>query len=213
MFRLNDQKQLPCISRGFTIVELLVTLSIVVLVTGIVMIRYSSFNSSVLLTSQAYLTAFDVREAQSLAVSVRGRSSEFREEYGLYFSMVTPNSYILFQDDDSNGDHDPVRYNATPNDEAIGASYKIDPRFTILNICGTNSSSRTCYTSDPDTTGEVVDPAFNNIAISFQRPDFDAEFYSTAKSSMQSIEIIMGNASHPLTKTVRVYTSGQITVE
>jgi prepilin-type N-terminal cleavage/methylation domain-containing protein len=213
MFRLDKYKRPLSTQRAFTIVELLVTLTIVVLVTGIVMIRYSSFNSSVLLTSQAYLTAFDVREAQSLAVSVRGRSSEFREEYGLYFDMGTPNSYILFQDDDSNGENDPVRYNTSANDEAIGSPYKIDPRFTILNVCGTNNSSRTCYTDDEDTLGEVVDVAFNNVAISFQRPDFDAEFYSSAKSNIQTVEIIIGNEDNPITKKVTIHSSGQITVE
>lgn len=211
MFHFLDKHNLLRHSnRAFTVVELLVTLSIVVLVTGIVMIRYSSFNSSVLLTSQAYLTAFDVREAQSLAVSVRGRSSEFREEYGLYFDMGSRNSYVLFQDDDANGENDPVRYSVA---EAIGSAYKVDPRFTIVNLCGTNSATRTCFTDDPDTEGEIVDIAFNNLAISFQRPDFDAQFYSSAKSNIQSIEIIIGNPGNPLTKKVVVYSSGQITVE
>jgi prepilin-type N-terminal cleavage/methylation domain-containing protein len=59
--------------RGFTLIELMVTITIVVLVTGIVLVQYSSFNSSVLLTSQAYQLAFDLREAQSLAISVRGQ--------------------------------------------------------------------------------------------------------------------------------------------
>lgn len=197
-------------SHGFTVVELLVTLGIVVLVTGIVMFRYSSFNSSVLLTSQAFLTAFDIREAQSLAVSVRGRGSEFREEYGIYFNMSTPSRYLLFQDDDSNGNHDPVRYHAG---EEIGSPYTVDPRFTIINICGTNSSSRTCYTDDPDTAGEIVDASFNSLTLSFKRPDFDAVFYSAAKSGLQSIEIKIGDDDSPIIKTVKVYSSGQVSVE
>lgn len=196
--------------RGFTVVELLVTLGIVVLVTGIVMIRYSSFNSSVLLTSQAYLVGFDIREAQSLAVSVRGNLSEFREEYGMYFDMANPGQYVLFQDDDTNGDHNPARYHSG---EEIGIPFKVDSRFSIINICGTNSTSRTCYASDPTATGESVDTAFNNIAVTFKRPDFDAAFYNASKSSLQSVEIHFGNPESSIIKKVIVYASGQITVD
>jgi type II secretory pathway pseudopilin PulG len=195
---------------GFTVVELLVTLAIVVLVTGVVMLRYSSFNSSVLLTSQAYLTAFDIREAQSLAISVRGNSSEFREEYGIYFDMGNPNVYRLFQDDDANGEHTIARYNAG---EEVGDPIRVDPRFTILNICATNTASRSCYADDPDTTGEVVDPTLSNITIAFKRPDFDATLYSAAKSSLQSIEVIFGSADNEIRKKVLVYTSGQIAID
>jgi len=187
--------------QGFTMVELVVTMTIVVLVTGIVMINYSSFNSSVLLTSQAYLTAFDIREAQSLAVSVRGQSSEYREEYGMYFDMATPNQYVLFQDDDGNGKHNPVRYNIG---EEIGAPYLLDARFEILNICVATSLSRTCYADDN---------AMHDIAISFKRPDFDASFYAEGISGIESVEVVIGNTSSPFTKTVTVYSTGQITID
>lgn len=181
---------------GFTIVELLVTLSIVVLVTGIIMIRYASFNSSVLLASQAYITAFDIREAQSLAVSVRGSQSEYREEYGLYFTMADPTQYILFQDNDTNGDHSPVRYHSG---EALGSPYRVDSRFRILDICATNGGSQTCSLSD--------------LAISFKRPDFDASFYSTAAANIQSVELIVGSTDSAITRSIMVYASGQISVE
>jgi len=177
-------------------VELLVTITIVVLVTGVIMIRYSSFNSSVLLSGQAYVTAFDIREAQSLAVSVRGNQSEFREEYGLYFDLSNPTSYILFQDDDTNGSHSPVRYHES---EAIGSPIRVDSRFRILDICATSGGSQTC--------------SISNLAISFKRPDFDAAFYSTSVGAISSVEIVLGSADSSITRSVVVYASGQISVE
>jgi len=180
---------------GFTIVELLVTLTIVVLVTGIIMIRYSSFNSSVLLSGQAYLTAFDIREAQALAVSVRGNQSEFKEEYGMYFTTSTPTEYLIFQDDDSNGDHTPVRYHVG---EGLG-TYKVDSRFMITNICVTTGGAQTCGIDD--------------IAISFRRPDFDASFYSTEAGNITAAEIIFGSPNSTITRSVVVYSSGQISVD
>jgi len=200
------------VPHGFTIVELMVTITIVVLVTGLIMIQYSSFNSSVLLTSQAYLTAFDLREAQSLAVSVRGQGSQFREEYGIFFDVTgsTPNEYILFQDDDARGVHNPARYNVG---EAVGVPYKVDPRFTIVNMCATNSSSRTCYVDDPNTAGEAVSAALHDLAVSFKRPDFDADFYSSGKTNIQSAEIKLSTQNSPIIRTVTIYNTGQISVD
>ena len=208
---LSLYKKMPHTKSGFTIIELMVTITIVVLVTGLIMIQYSSFNSSVLLKSQAYLTAFDIREAQTLAVGVRGQGAEFREEYGLYFSMAASdrNWYVLFQDKDALGVQNPVRFQ--PGEE-IGVPYKVDPRFSIINICATNSSSRTCYAADPHVTGEVVDTTVNSLAISFKRPDFDAMFYVPGKSNVLSVEIKFGTPNSTIVRTVTVYQTGQISV-
>lgn len=196
MARPRNVQKLNASTRGFTVVELLVTIGIVVLVTGVVMIRYSSFNSSVLLTSQGYITAFDLREAQSLAVSVRGNSSNFREEYGIYFDMLSPNQYLLFQDDDSNGEHSPARYHSG---EEITTPYKVDSRFSIVDICGTNGGGTTCGLTD--------------MAVTFKRPDFDARLYSSSMGNLVSAEIHFGNGESSIIKRVIVYASGQIAVE
>ncbi len=198
--------------RGFTIVELLVTIAIVVLVTGLIMIQYSAFNNSVLLKNQAYLTAFDIREAQALAVSVKGQGGEFHEEYGLHFVVdgEAPDSYILFQDRDSNGVHFPVHYD---EGEEVGSPYMVNPRFFIANLCASSGLSRTCYVDDADTNDESVDSTLNNITVSFRRPDFDAVFYSPAKTNIQSVEIHLGTPSSDLVKKVIVYKTGQISVE
>jgi len=200
---LFKKKVTPIYSSGFTVIELMVTITIVVLVTGVIMVQYSSFNSSVLLTSQAYLTAFDVREAQSLAVSVRGQSSEFYEQYGLYFDMATPNMYLLFQDNDSNNgsgdDVSPARYD---EGEEIGIPFLVDSRFEIIDMCGFDGAVRSCFAD-----------GFDDVAITFKRPDFDAAFYSQGFSNLQSVEILIGTSDgNGLTKTVTVYTTGQIDI-
>jgi Tfp pilus assembly protein FimT len=197
---------------GFTVVELLVTIAIVVLVTGLIMIQYSAFNNSVLLKNQAYLTAFDIREAQTLAVSVKGQGGQFREEYGIHFTVdgQSPDSYILFQDNDSNGEYYPVRYDAG---EEVGTPYMVDPRFVIVNLCATNGSGRTCYADDPATSNETVDATLRSITTSFRRPNFDAAFYSPSKSNITSIEIKLGTPNGDIERTVLVYQTGQISVE
>jgi Tfp pilus assembly protein FimT len=60
-FRISD--------RGFGLVELMVSISIMMLLTVVILNRQSSFNGAVLLRNQAYEVAFALRKAQLLAVS------------------------------------------------------------------------------------------------------------------------------------------------
>lgn len=187
---------------GFTLIELMVTISIVVLTTGLVMIRYSSFNSSVLLNGQAYEVAFDIRETQSLAISVRGNNNEFRQEYGMYFALEHPSRYILYQD---TNDQEPPRFDAALN-EAVGEPYTLDPRFVLVDLCGvTMNGLRRCASTDG------VPQA---VSVAFARPDFDAAMYGDDLGTLQQVEIFV--ASDPeasVQRKVVVTRSGQISVD
>lgn len=187
---------------GFTLIELMVTLGIVMLATGLVMVRYVSFNSSVLLNNMAYQIAFDLRETQSLAISVRGSGAEFREEYGMHFDLLTPSQYVLFQDTNQtarNGGF--IEYD---EGEEVGTPIIIDPRFTITDICVTPlTSSRRC-------SGDTGGPAY--VTVAFARPDFDAVM-TDGLSRLRSAEIIVGSGDSDITRTVFVSENGQITVQ
>ena len=135
---------------GFTLFELLISMAIIGIVTAIVVLRYGAFYSSVLLKSQAYELALDIREAQVFAVSTRLQFSEYREEYGIYLDTSLPNTYQLFLD---NGTSEPAAYN---EDEEIGNTFVIDSRFRISGIC-VNDCSQTV----------------SNLSLSFKRPNFD----------------------------------------
>ncbi len=57
-------------TRGFGLIELLVSISLMVLVLAIVLVQQTAFNGSVLLRSQAFEIALQIREVQLNAVSV-----------------------------------------------------------------------------------------------------------------------------------------------
>ena len=197
---LSKKKMKKIGMQGFSLIELMVTITIVVLVTGIVLFRYSSFNSAVLLNSQAYFVAFDLREAQSLAISVRGRGDEFREEYGIYFDISTPNRYLLFQDE---GGLSLPQYD---EGEEINAPYVIDPRFTIVDLCATPSGTgvESCYSEGGPAT----------ISVSFARPDFDAVMYGEGIGELSSAKIVLGVSNDDsFRKVVEVTSAGQIAVQ
>lgn len=105
-------------ARGFTLVELMVTISIMVLVTSAVLVRHTSFNSAVLLENQAYEIAFDIRQTQLLAVSARGRDADFRQTFSIEFEPGQ-RTYQIYQ-----------------GTFLYGAPGALDRRFEITSVSG-----------------------------------------------------------------------------
>lgn len=184
---------------GFSMLELMVTIAIVTLITALIMVRYSSFDSSVLLNNQAFEIALDLRDTQVRSVSVNASDTGgdvFSSNFGLYFELANPDTYIFFQDRSTHftgvGRYDAV--------EAVGDPFELDPRFLIRGMYVNNDVNQTV----------------SNASIVFQRPNFDARFgfSGAAPSNVASLHIIVGSVRNSAsTKVVSVYNSGLITVE
>ncbi len=177
---------------GFSLVELMITLAIVFLVTGMALVKYSSFNYTVLLKSQAYELALDIRQAQVFGISASGQTGTFNQAYGIYIDLgVSSLNYQLFQDITPGTQY---RYN---NGEAVGLVNSIDPRFTISQIC---DQANSCTTS-------------GNASIAFKRPNFDAILY-LGNTRKTRLEITLASVDDPtITWVVKIYQSGQIMVQ
>lgn len=181
--------------QGFSLIEVLITLAIISILTALVMVRYGSFNSAVLLKNQAFEIALDLRETQVFSISVRGESNEFREEYGVYFNTnsSTDQEYIFWQDA---GSAAVPRYNSGEEIQTI----LLDDRFEIIDMC-VNGATAPCG-------------AVNPIHISFARPNFDAKMRDNAGNVYETVEIIIAPvADTSITRSVFVTSTGQITVE
>ncbi len=179
--------------RGFGLVELLVSISIMVLVTSIVMTRHDSFNRSTLLRGQAYEVALAVREMQLLAVSATKGEDGFNNVYGLVFN-TNANSYIIFTDKDKDFVFD------AGDGEQLGKPGVIDPRFQISAI---------------RLIGSVE---VSTITVMFKRPNFDAILYEGASAVATSvpgieIDIEVKGANPPQVRTIEITKTGQITVK
>jgi len=182
---------------GFSMIELLVSISIIVLVLTITLTRQSSFNSAVLLRSEAFDMALAIREIQLSAVSAvnidtSAGSGEFRSTLGVYVDTTDSNEYILFRDSVGGSDDNNDRYD--PGEE-FGVSGSIDPRFG------------------------ATDPS--QLSIVFQRPNYDAEFsnasgpLSTATAARIQLRLkgsAAGNCGDQW-RIIEITTAGQIAVE
>lgn len=194
MFKTKTTK-----NTGFGLIELLVSISVVMLVMGVVMTRQNSYNGAVLLRSQAYEVALLLREVQLSAVSAVGQGTDYRNTYGVYFDTGS-NFYYTFSDDA------PYNYFYDAGEE-LGKRNNLDGRFVI---------------SDIRTVNGAVETSENDISIVFQRPNFDAIFYTgtntPAPSGVSTVEIDVrlvdttGNGLGEV-RTVEVSSTGQITVQ
>lgn len=195
---VSPQKNTP--SLGFSLIELIVSISIVTIVTGIVIARHNAFNGAILLRNQAYEIAFVVHEAQQLAVS--GQTSDLnstqKQRYGVAFSTgttgdINKQSILLYKDNNNNR-----LYDAATDDEI--KTYRLDNRFEIARIMTGSSSG-------------------SNMRVVFERPFFDAKFYRDNLAAIQSgpariiIRPVNSTASNVPERVINISNSGQITVE
>jgi Tfp pilus assembly protein FimT len=198
--------------RGFTVVELLVTVSIFVFMTALIIFRYGSFNQGALLTNLAYNVASTIRLAQTYGISVKATdpvsgSQQFNAAYGVYFNMqiaTGANSFILFADKPNGSVPPNGQYDGS--DDTLSTYYLTQgAKFTAL-CTGTQASD--CKTN----------PVLR-LSITFNRPDPSAIFYTCTGTCSTSIHdthtyaaITVSSADGSSARTIVVRKNGQITV-
>lgn len=145
---------------GFSLIELLVTLTIATLVVGSVMFQFRIYDSIVVLKGLAYEMAFTLREAQVFAVSsgVSTDGATFDLPYGIYVDLDSPQEYIFFQDNNENGRYD--------SSDIIIETYEIKDAFTLSQIC----VDADCVSADSSVTNE------REVSVVYRRPEFDAMY-------------------------------------
>ena len=186
--------------KGFTLIELVVVVAIMVLITATILVRQARFDSSTLLRSLSYSVALTVRSAQVYGVSVRGTVSGgttvFAPAYGAYFNNAS--SYILFADMNGNGAYD-------SSVDVVVQTYQLGSGFQITKFCGKLSGGTLrCSTDAAPITW---------LAIYFKRPNPDALFASSAGEAYGSACIQLAAVNDTgNTHTITASLTGQIAV-
>jgi prepilin-type N-terminal cleavage/methylation domain-containing protein len=190
---------------GFTLVELLVTITIFVILTGVVLFSQSRFNSTIFLTNLAYDTALTIRQAQTFGINIKefNGAGEFLP-YGVHFNIDNPDSFILFAD---------VSYNPDEGDSGTGefagdaSKCEVDKGcVTRYNITRGNKIGDLCI--DANTCG------LSRLDIVFIRPNPDAIIRSSRSGSIDSESEgrVVLTAPDGSTRTVRVSRTGLIEI-
>lgn len=213
-------------SNGFTLVELMVVISIFLMITAVTIFQYGTFRSNVSLQNLTDDIALSVRKAQSFAIGARGVKNnvggvDFDKNYGIHFTIdTTPSSYqegtnksfILFSSADKKYD------------------------YSSSGTCG-DSVSNECIELFNITTADKVEEIWvdgvqmnaqkASIDIVFRRPDPRAYFcYRSANTNsngncdnqtISSVKIVISNGAANQadikTKKITIQNTGQISIE
>jgi len=194
-------------NKGFTLVELLVTIVIFVILTGIVLFNQNSFNNGIVLKNLAYDIALNIKQIQTYGIAVKESQtvSNF-SSYGIYFDLANNKNFILFADTGGNPDGSPDgKFNGSSNcpvgDPECIQRYSISRGSYINKIC--IGLDPTCPTQT------------QKLTILFRRPNPDAimnyfdSFGTPATSTLT--RIIISSAGNSTTSVI-VTNSGQIYV-
>lgn len=153
--------------KGFTIVELIVSIAIFAVMTALVIAKYGTFNQSTLLTNIAYDMALTIRTAQTYGLSVKSTSSsvnDFGSAYGIHFSNNSNNTFTFFADTITGSGL--YKYN---DGEAI-TKYTLTQGVTIDSIClGSELNDCTKLNSE-----------YDSLDIVYKRPNPNAIFNVTS---------------------------------
>ena len=194
-------------NKAFSLIELLVSISIVTMITTIVMFGYTNFNDTLGVTSAAQEIAVAIRQAQTYGLDVRETkvgAGLFSFAYGIYFDPTnSPSDYYIFVDTNSNKKYD------VGSGCGSGATECIE-RMTLRNNVRVSSicDSVSC---PPSVTTKKLD-------VTFLRPNTDANVYFTDNTGV----IVSGPVSLGRVKlispkgkivTITVESTGQISVQ
>ncbi|MDP2593590.1 MAG: type II secretion system protein [bacterium] len=196
--------------RGFTLIELVISIAIFLLVATVALFGYGKFRESITITNLSYDVALSIRQAQTYGLSVREFGGAFDAGYGVHFSKDRPNSFVLFAD--INGDK-------KFNDTGIGNSCEDSSEcVSVFLIGGQNRINYFCAkvpfpdTSECSYNGGVLEA----MDIVFTRPNTKANFTATrnaggSQPNYESVDIHMASEGGK-SRTVTIYKTGQISV-
>lgn len=211
---------------GFTLIEMMVVLAIIVTITGVTLTSQSTFNQTLTLANTAYDIALTLRSAQTYGVSSRGVSSLVGVGYGLHFDRTSPASFTFFSDGSTPPDptkchgRPPAGVNAPdakrgncvydpnpPPGEKI-SDYNLGNTITITDFCARSAlNTWECATSQ----GEDL----SSLDIVFVRPDPSPFIYINGRTDPAGKRtkacLVVSSSSGGPSRFISISSSGAIT--
>jgi prepilin-type N-terminal cleavage/methylation domain-containing protein len=187
--------------QGFTLIEMMVSIVIFSLISGIVIFNHGKFNSSIVVTNLAYEVALALREAQVYGLAVKQDPNDVQSveyAYGVYFDIDSPKVFYIFAD--RNGDQQ-----FDPNSDPCNGSLTSECQ-EMIEIRG-----------DVDLNSLKTNQTVDKLTILFLRPNpvaiiRDENNSSSGTSGRQRAVIQLHSSRADKSKEVVVELSGQVSV-
>lgn len=201
-------------ARGFTLVELLVVSTIILLMTSYIFFQQSKFNSTTLLRSLTYSVALSVRQAQVYGTSVKGTTVAqasctagtyssgacFANGFGVHIPATGANASTYYIFADLNGD------GAYATGEELPV-FTLGRGYRITQVCAVPVGGSTCTT-------------LSALTVYFRRPDPDACLSTNADGKCADgvaavysrAYITISDSNNSDSRSVKITQTGQISV-
>jgi len=197
-------------TQGFTLIELMVTMSLVSIIMLVVMFSYSKFSDRLSLKSATQEIAVTIRQAQSYGLNVREAAAgggQFASAYGIFIDPTNdPTHYTVFVDAFANKTYDVGAGSCGTSTTECVEKDAVRNGVQISKIC---DSSGACS----------INSSKKNVNITFLRPNPDADINFTNAAgtivgggSEDSVAITLTSPQGD-TATVTVDRTGQISVQ
>lgn len=189
--KLKELK-IKSVKSGFSLIELIVSLSVITLLTGLFLANYHNANRRTDLTMTAQTLVTDIRFAQANALGLIKYDGEVPAGgWGVYFARGNNNNdtrYVIFADE-----NDDRSYQEGEGNEGLGGRLvDLPPNIVIDNI----------------RVGSIQD---TKASVTFLPPDPLTRIQGTSATST-SVEIRLREKLNDATKTVRINFLGLVEV-
>ena len=190
-------------NKGFTLVEMLISVGIFTVMSAIILANYPEFRSRSALDNLTAQVAIVFREAQVYGISVREEGGEnFSSGYGVHIDLSNSDKQlIIFADKDRDYVYD--------GDSKSGG----DSILETFDLTGGEKITELCAPSCVGDTGSRPSDQ-KSVTTVFLRPNPDAYFSvgGSYDGSISSMSLKISNRSGSYSRHVEVYTTGQISV-
>lgn len=191
--------------KGFTLVELMVVISIFAILSSIMVFNYGSFKSSLSIQNLADDISLSIRKAQGYAIGVHSSNNSFISGYGVHFSTAENKSFILFANLDNN-----TEYN---NSSGCGNPTSNNECLEVLNITSSDKISAISV------IGNGSPQTADTLDIFFKRPQPEPTFCARINgsstcilgTSVSFVKITISN-DNGIFKIITISNVGQISV-
>ncbi len=218
---IHHKKTTSNLMSGFTLVELMVVISIFMVISSLVIFNYGDFRSKVSLQNLTDDIALSVRKAQSFAIGARAIGTDFSNSYGVHFALNTNlptplagsnKSFLMFSSIDKVYDDSGRSVCGDGASTSINECVELFKITTADIIKSIKSSDGTIATSGSS----------SSLDISFTRPNPRAYFCfkpngaTTCSLNVTSVDIIVSNGlsgTKEKTRTISVQNTGQISIQ
>jgi len=187
---------------GFTLVELMVVITIATLMMTTLIVQQRTWSDKLSVDSQTYELALMIRQAQIYSLGVKGdtaaTSDNFDVGYGVFINKLNNDRYIFFADLNKDG-----KYTSGEEIETVVLNNGV----TIYKFCGIRIGNEICSNLG----------LLSQMTVSFFRPEVNAitGFYSSTGNAISGFvapaTIYLRSANGKET-SIKIQENGQVSI-